>query len=142
MGHHDEARLDVKFTDFAKQMNLYLNHFPKHEKFGLSQTIRCKAYEMYGFIVESQKRFQKKTSLANADIAHEQLRMFLRLAFELGYFAFKDGAKIDKGPEKTATHRYLALSRMVDELGRMIGGWIAADKSKSIPVVGTPREAS
>lgn len=54
MGAHDEARLDVKFTDFAKQMNLYLNHFPRHEKYGLSQQIRVKAYEVYGFIVESQ----------------------------------------------------------------------------------------
>ena len=26
MGVHDEARLDTKFTEFAKQMNLYLNH--------------------------------------------------------------------------------------------------------------------
>ena len=142
MGHHDEAKLDVKFTEFMKQMNLYLNHFPKHEKFGLSQTIRCKAYELYGYVVESQKRYQKKTSLTNADIAHEQLRMFIRLAHELGYFAFKDGATIDHGHAKTATHRYLAISRTVDELGRMIGGWIAADKSKSIPVAGAPREAS
>lgn len=60
MGHHDEAKLDVKFIDFAKQMNLYLNHFPKHEKFGLCQQIRNSAYEVYGYIVESQKRYQKK----------------------------------------------------------------------------------
>lgn len=142
MGTHDEAKLDVKFTDFAKQMNLYLNHFPKHEKYGLSQTIRAKAYECYGYIVEAQKRYQKKTSLVNADIAHEQLRMLLRLAFELGYFAFKEGAKIDGNHEKTAAHRYLVISRMVDELGRMLGGWIVADKSKWIPVAGPQREAS
>ena len=37
MGAHDEAKLDTKFIDFAKQMNLYLAHFPKHEKYGLSQ---------------------------------------------------------------------------------------------------------
>jgi hypothetical protein len=144
MGVHDEAKLDVKFMDFAKQMNLYLNHFPKHEKYGLSQVIRNKAYEVYGFIVESQKRYQKRTSLSNADIAHEQLRMFLRLAFELGYFAFKDGEYNDKEPIKTATHRYLVISRLVDELGRMIGGWIAADKAKEqrLPVAGPQREAS
>ena len=140
MGTHDEAKLDVKFIDFAKQMNLYLNHFPRHEKFGLSQAIRCKAYEVYGFIVESQKRYQKKTSLTHLDICHEQLRMLLRLAFELGYFKFKDGA-LDGGSEKTAAHRYLAISRLVDELGRMIGGWLASDKQR-IQAAGTPREAS
>jgi len=92
MSHHDEAKLDVKFIDFARQMNLYLNHFPKHEKYGLCQQIRNSAYALYGFIVESQKRYQKKTSLTNADITHEQLRMYIRLAFELGYFKFKNGA--------------------------------------------------
>lgn len=142
MSHHDEARLDTKFVDFMKQLNLYLNHFPKHEKYGLSQQIRNTAYELYGYVVESQKRYQKKTSLTNADIEHERLRMFIRLAFELGYFSFKDGAQIDQGRDKTATHRYMAISRMVDELGRMIGGWIVADRAKSIPVAGTPREAS
>ena len=143
MGTHSEAQLDVKFVDFARQMNLYLNHFPKHERYGLCQQIRNSAYSVYGFMVEAQKRYQKKTSLTNLDIAHEQLRMFLRLAFELGYFKFKESATPDKNSEKTATHRYLTISRMVDELGRMIGGWIQADKAKTItPVAGNKGEAS
>ena len=143
MGTHSEAQLDVKFIDFARQMNLYLNHFPKHERYGLCQQIRNSAYSVYGFMVEAQKRYQKKTSLTNLDIAHEQLRMFLRLAFELGYFKFKEGATPDKNSEKTATHRYLTISRMVDELGRMIGGWIQAEKAKTItPVAGNKGEAS
>jgi four helix bundle protein len=143
MGTHDEAKLDVKFIDFARQMNLYLNHFPKHEKYGLSQQIRNSAYEVYGYIVESQKRYMKKTSMSNLDIAHEQLRMFIRLAFELGYFKFKDGSvSADKDHEKTATHRYLVISRMVDEMGRMIGGWIQAECAKQNPDGGQKREAS
>lgn len=129
MGLHDEAKLDRKFTEFAKQMNLYLNHFPKHEKYGLAQQIRAKAYECYGLIVEAQKRYHKKTTLTSLDIAHEQLRMFIRLAFELGYFSFKDGAELAKSPLGAAEHRYLAISRMVDELGRMIGGWMAAERT-------------
>lgn len=142
MGTHDEARLDTKFIEFARQMNMYLNHFPKHEKYGLSQQIRNSAYAVYGYIVEAQKRYMKKTSLTNLDICHEQLRMFLRLAFELGYFKFKDGAlSTDKDHGKTATHRYLVISRMVDELGRMIGGWIMAEKAKVKPDGGNPREA-
>jgi four helix bundle protein len=143
MGTHSEASLDTKFVDFARQMNLYLNHFPKHERYGLSQQIRNSAYEVYGYIVESQKRYMKKTSMSNLDIAHEQLRMFIRLAFELGYFKFKDGSvSADKDHEKTATHRYLVISRMVDEMGRMIGGWIQAERAKQNPDGGQKREAS
>lgn len=130
MGLHDEAKLDAKFGQFAKQMNLYLNHFPKHEKYGLALEIRRKAYEVYGYIVEAQKRYHKRTTLTSLDIAHEQMRMLMRLAFELGYFAFKEGKTQEKGALGTAEHRYLAISRMVDELGRMIGGWITAERAK------------
>lgn len=130
MGLHDEAKLDAKFTEFAKQMNLYLNHFPKHEKYGLAQEIRRKAYECYGLIVEAQKRYHKKTTLTNLDIAHEQLRMFIRLAFELGYFSFKDGEQAKAKPIGMAEHRYMAISRMVDELGRMIGGWLMFERER------------
>ena len=130
MALHSEAKLDQRFVEFAKLLNLYLNHFPRHEKYGLALQIRNAAYDVYGFIVESQKRYQKKTSLTNLDIRHEQLRMFVRLAHELGYFAFRDGERI-AAPEDKAEHRYLTLSKQIDELGRMIGGWVAAERDKA-----------
>lgn len=129
MGLHDEAKLDRKFVEFAKLMNVYLNHFPKHEKYGLALEIRRAAYAVYGLIVESQKRYHKKTALSNLDVAHEQLRMLINLAYALGYFAFKEGAQCGK-PAATADHRYLALSRLVDEMGRMIGGWLVAHRAQ------------
>lgn len=131
MGLHDEARLDAKLLDLIKLMNVYLNHFPKHEKYGLALEIRRAAYDVYGHVVEAQKRYFKKTTLTNLDVRHEQLRMFVRLAHQLGYFAFKDAARItgERTAHKTAEHRFLALSGLVDEVGRMIGGWIAADRA-------------
>jgi len=127
MGLHDEAKLDQKFMEFAKLMNIHLNHFPKHEKYGLALEIRRAAYDVYGFIVEAQKRYHKKTALSNLDTRHEQLRMLVRLAYTLGYFEFKEEKKAEKSPAAMGEHRYLALSRLVDELGRMIGGWILVD---------------
>ncbi|MBN8452264.1 four helix bundle protein [Accumulibacter sp.] len=128
MGLHDEAKLDRKFLEFAKLMNVYLNHFPKHEKYGLTLEIRRAAYETYAFIVECQKRYYKKTTLANLDIRHEQLRMLVRLAHALGYFEFTNGKRAERSPAAAGEHRYVALSRLIDELGRMIGGWIVADR--------------
>lgn len=128
MGLHSEAQLDRKFVAFAKLLNLYLNHFPKSEKYGLALELRRAAYDVYALIVECQKRYYKKTTLTQLDIRHEQLRMFVRLAHELGYFGFKDGTH-DESTARAA-HRYLTLSRLVDELGKMIGGWIIADRTK------------
>lgn len=128
MGLHAEAQLDRKFIEFAKLLNLYLNHFPKAERYGLALEIRRASYDVYALIVECQKRYHKKTTLTQLDIRHEQLRMLVRLAHELGYFGFKDGTHdSEKG---RAAHRYLTLSRLVDELGKMIGGWIVADRVK------------
>ena len=123
MGIHSESELNRKFVAFAKLMNIYLNHFPKHEKYALSNRIRNTAYEVYDLISEGQKKYHKKTTLTDLDITHEKLRMQVLLANELGYFGFADG-RVDKSHEDLEAHRYLTISRQIDELGRMIGGWI------------------
>lgn len=128
MALHSEAQLDRRFVEMVRLLNTYLNHFPKHEKYGLALEIRRAAYSLYALIVEAQKRYHKKTTLTNMDIAHEQLRMFVRLANELGYFEFKDG--VSEAGAATAVRRYTALSARIDEIGRMIGGWIQADREK------------
>ncbi len=129
MGLHSEALLNRKFVEFANLLNIYLNHFPKHEKYALCLAIRNAAYDVYGYIIEAQKRYHKKTTLTHLDVRHEQLRMLVNLAHEMGYFGFKDGrSKGAHSPDELGAHRFLTLSRMVDELGRMIGGWIQAEK--------------
>jgi four helix bundle protein len=129
MSANSEANLNRKFVEFAKLLNIYLNHFPKHEKFALANLIRNTAYEIYDAITEGQKRYHKKTTLSNLDIAHEKLRMQLHLANELGYFRYR-GGRDDEDGDETARRRYLAISAMVDELGRMIGGWIKTMKDE------------
>ena len=114
--------------EFAKLMNIYLNHFPKHEKYALANIIRSTAYEMYDYITEGQKRYFKKTSLTGLDIVHEKLRMQLFLAYELGYFNFKDGRDSQK---QTGERRFGVINSMVDELGKMIGGWIKKVKEEN-----------
>ena len=105
-------------------LNIYLNHFPRHEKFALANRIRNTAYEVYDLITEAQKKYFKKTTLTDLDITHEKLRMQLALANELGYFNYTAGKEVKDVHENQERRRYLAISSMVDELGRMIGGWI------------------
>ena len=125
-----EAGLNRKFIEFAKLLNIYLNHFPKYEKYALANRIRNTAYKLYDYISEGQKRYYKKTTLTNLDIVHEQLRMQLYLAYELDYFMFKDGKISEKSPKQLMEHRFLALSKLNDELGKMIGGWIKKIKEQ------------
>lgn len=131
MGIHSEAGLNRKFMEFAKLLNIYLNHFPKHEKYALANRIRNTAYEIYDLITEGQKRYYKKTSLTELDIIHEKLRMQIYLAYELGYFQFKDGRTANQDKTELAEHRFSTINLMVDELGKMIGGWIKKVKEEN-----------
>ena len=95
MSVHSEAILNQKFFEMIKLLKIYLNHFPKDEKFALwfgkYKKRKNTAIEIFDLITESQKRYYKKTSLTNLDIKHEQLRMKIYLANELGYFNFNKG---------------------------------------------------
>lgn len=126
MAVDSESNLDKKFIQTMRLLNIYLNHFPSHEKHGLALKIRQTAYDMYDFIVEAQKRYYKKTTLTNLDIKHEQLRMQVRLAFELSYFGHPKTEKISA--QKLNAKRYLVISASIDEIGKIIGGWIKSLK--------------
>jgi hypothetical protein len=113
--------------EMVKLLNIYLNHYPKHERYALSNRIRNTAYELYDLISEGQKRYYKKTTLTEMDIVHERLRMQIYLSFELGYFNYKDG----KHQGNLERSRICALGGLIDELGRMIGGWIKKIKEEN-----------
>jgi len=127
MAIHSEAILNRKFIEMAKLMNIYLNHFPRFEKYALSNNIRNTMYRLYDLITECQKRYYKKTSLTELDITHQKLRMQIYLANELGYFEFKDGKKNEK---VNAPKRFIAITKLIDEIGKIIGAWINKMKEK------------
>jgi len=121
MAIHSEAILNRKFMQMMKLLNIYLNHFPRHEKYALSNNIRNTAYNIYDLITECQKRYYKKTTLTELDVTHQKLRMQIYLANELGYFTFKDGKP---SKDTDAPKRFLAISNLIDEIGKIIGAWI------------------
>lgn len=118
---HAEASLHRKLVLFAVQLEGYLAHFPNCHKYTLTQGIRQAYLDVYNLVTEAQKRYHKKTTLTQLDVRHEQLRMMLHLAHELGLFGYSAGRKDAQAPGE---HRFLVALRMVDELGRMIGGWV------------------
>lgn len=112
-----------KYLSLIQLLNKRLNHFPAHEQKGLALVIRQKAYSLCDFMIETQKRHHKMTPINNLDIAHEQLRMHLFMARQQCYFGHpisKDGSK---SKEELNKDRYDSLTILVDEFGKMIGGW-------------------
>ena len=117
-----------KYFEMTKLLNLYLNHFPKHEKYALCTIIRNTNYSLYDLVVEATKRYHKKTTLQNIDITHEKLRMQIYLAYELNYFNFKDGVSVTDASNSV---RYSKINKKINELGRLIGAWIKTERSRN-----------
>jgi len=121
MAVHSEAILNRKYMEMMKLLNIYLNHFPRFEKYALANNIRNTAYDVYDLITECQKRYYKKTSLTELDVTHQKLRMQIYLANELNYFAFRNGkTDVNVNPAQ----RFLSISSLIDEIGKLIGAWI------------------
>jgi 23S rRNA-intervening sequence protein len=58
-----EAAILHKCRELIMQLNVNLNHFPRHEKHGLCLQIRNCAYSVLKGLVECEKRYHNKTSL-------------------------------------------------------------------------------
>jgi four helix bundle protein len=86
-----------------------LRQFPKYEKHVLAAEIRLTMWSLLRLIVVCNKRYHKKTTMQELDAELDVLRCMVRTAKTLGYLDFK---------------KYEHWSKLNDEIGRMIGGWI------------------
>ena len=90
-----------------------LRNFPKAEKFAMVADIKRTMDTMLGLIVAAQKKYYKKTTLQELDVANTTLRYYVRLANTLGFL-----------PNK----QYEIWSKQIVEIGKIIGGWINSSK--------------
>lgn len=98
-----------KTEDMISYGYVALRQFPKSERHVLSQEIRQSLWRLLRLIVVCSRRYYKKTTLQDLDAELDLLRSQVRMAKTLGYLPFK---------------KYEVWSKMLDEIGRMVGGWI------------------
>lgn len=104
-----------KTYDMILYGNICLKQFPKHEKHVMAADIRSSMYRLLDLIIRANKKYYKKTTLQDLDVELEILRTYIRLAADqqLRYLPLK---------------KYEIWSRMLNEIGRMIGGWIKSSR--------------
>lgn len=100
-----------KAHDIWKLLFPILAKCPRHYKFTLGDRSQQHASDLMELLVEAYYSSPeiKKPLLHKANIKVELLRRYLRIAYELGVFSSSTLAR---------------LSEPLDEIGRMIGGWI------------------
>ncbi len=88
--------------------------FPRQHRFVLAESLQKNALLFQEQIIEAARAQRPRPLLEQADVTLIKLRTHLRLSHDLGL--------LKKG-------QYHHVSRMVDEIGRLLGGWM---KAKSV----------
>ena len=108
-GIMEELKILQKTFDMMKYAYPALLQYPKGERFALCADIKRCMDTILERIIEANKKYFKKTTLQELDVEIEKLRTYIRLSYVLGYLPLR---------------KYDLWSGMVDEIGRMCGGWI------------------
>lgn len=111
----DELLIRKRVEDMLQYAYTAVRQFPKAERHVLSAEIRATCWRLLRLVIVCNKRYHKKTTLQDLDAELDLLRAQVRLAFELRYL-----------PPRKHEH----WSRLNDEIGRLIGGWMRSMQSR------------
>jgi len=105
----------IQTYDLLKFVIGILKHFPRDQKYLLADRIHQHIADLLELFIEAyfSPKGMKKKSLLKANIKLEQLRYYIRLCYELGFYN---------------SNKYQIISAKLQEIGSMNGGWI-----KSLP---------
>jgi hypothetical protein len=100
-----------KTFDFFKQLQLWIHLFPKVERFSLGARLESTALDLLEGLLSANQlpNNLKRSALTSLSAKLELLRLLVRLALETKCIDQK---------------KYLILQTLLQEIGRMLGGWI------------------
>jgi hypothetical protein len=91
-----------------------IEKFPRKQKFVLGDRIESTALDVLELLIGATYTKSRDKMLNEANLGLERLRFFMRLSFELRLIDMR---------------RYEHGARGLDEVGRLVGGWIKADRA-------------
>ena len=98
----------TKAYDLVRETTRRVNGLPRAYKFVLGDRLLANAYDVLECLVEAKYARQKTALLDRANVTLEKMRFQYRLAHD----------------EKLInTRQYESAVRLVDEVGRLVGGW-------------------
>lgn len=110
---HHYGQLLARLEELEGYTHAVLVQFPKAERHLLCAEIQRSMNAIQRLIITAWKRYHKQTTLRDLDVEIEVLRGWIRKSQRLRYIN---------------AHRYQIWSEHVGQIGRMVGGWIKAQK--------------
>jgi hypothetical protein len=111
----EDLKILQKVYDMILYGNQCLSQFPRSERYALAADIKQSMYRLLRLIIEANKRYYKKTTLQEIDVELDILRTYIRLA-------------ADPNTKYLPLRKYENWSKMLNEIGKMLGGWMRAFK--------------
>lgn len=91
-----------------------LDKLPRSQKFLLGDRMQGTALDVLERLIEATYSKSRERQLGQANLGIEKLRFLFRICVELHYLDLR---------------RYEHAARALDEIGRMVGGWIKANRA-------------
>lgn len=99
---------------FVRWLIPVLDSLPRRQKFQLGDRLQTAALDVLETLVEAAYTRDRAGLLQRANLGLEKLRFWIRLAHDLALIDFR---------------RYEHAARLIDALGRQVGGWLRAERS-------------
>ena len=108
-----------KIDDMIQYARPIIERWPPFHKYTLGEDIMQEMYTMLRLATKARLRYMNKSTLADLDTSKAILDVFVRQANSI---VFTDR----KGNQRRllSDHSYGVWSGLIDEIGKLIGGWI------------------
>ena len=112
-----ESPIFVKTYDWLRWLLPLTMEFPKSQRFVMAQRLQQRSLTFYDHLVAAGRSVDVDSNLRQADVLLEQIRLNLRLCRDLKLVGLR---------------QYEYAARLLNEIGRLLGGWLAKQSSKKM----------
>ena len=104
----DELIAITKAYDLAREVTHRVLKYPRSHRFVLGDRTLAAAHDVLELLITAKYTREKVEHLDGANLVLERMRFQVRLAHD---------------ERILATRQYETLARLIDEVGRLVGGW-------------------
>ncbi len=104
----------TKMYDFLLYLVPQVSRFPKSQRYLLGDRLEVLSFQVLEFLLEATYSRNKSPLLQQANLGLEKTRYYVRLCRDLNLITFQ---------------RYEVISKMVNEIGVQLGGWMKQQKA-------------
>jgi len=111
-----QSPIFVRTYDLLQWLLRTTMDFPKSQRFVLAKRVQDAAFDLQEALLEAGlSALGRAESLHQADLALAKLRFHVRLSHDMAWLTLG---------------QYEHVSRMIDEVGRLLGGWMRREREQ------------